>query len=96
MNKKEQLQSEYNTLLEVITDLEWRLFDEEQRFTLFGKRSKPASDWRVWSNASLMQYKADLLIVNKELKKFEKPEELLKELMKGVSLLTLLRLWWKV
>lgn len=96
MNKKEQLQMEYNTLFELIADLEQRLFDEEQRFTLFGKRTIPASDWRVWANASLMQHKADLLAVSKELKKFEKPEELLKELMKGVSLLTLLRLWWGV
>lgn len=96
MNKKEQLQMEYNTLFELIADLEQRLHEEEERFLRCCGRTRPAIDWRIWANASLMQHKADLLIVNKELKKFEKPEELLKELMKGVSLLTLLRLWWRV
>lgn len=94
MNKK-QLEKEYNFLLEVIADLEHRLAEEEERFLIYGKRSKPASDWRVWSNASLMKHKAYLLIVSKELKKFEKPEELLKELLKDVSLLTLIKLWWR-
>lgn len=95
MNKIKQLQLEYDTLLEVIADLEWRLFEEEQRFILAGKRSRPATDWRIWATASLIQYKANLLRVSKELKKFEKPEELLKELMKEVSLLTLIKLWCK-
>jgi hypothetical protein len=92
---QQQLQKEYNLLLEVIADLEKRLAEEEERFLIYGKRSVPAEDWRTWNTAALVQYKADLVSISKELRKFEEPEEALKALLKGVSLLTLIKLWWK-
>ena len=93
---KEKLQTEYDILLEVISDLEHRLAKEEERFLIYGKRTIPAEDWRTWNTSILLQHKADLVAVSKELRKFEEPEEMLKALLKGVSLLTLVRLWWVV
>ena len=92
---KQKLQKEYNLLLEVIADLERRLAEEEERFLIYGRRSVPAEDWRKWNLSILSEHKADLIAVSKELREFEEPEETLKELFKGVSLLTLVKLWWK-
>jgi hypothetical protein len=91
---KEQLQKEYNLLLEVITDLELRLAEEEERFLSSGERSIAAQTWRMGTKITLLNYKADLVQVSKELRKLEEPDELLKQLMRGISLHHLLTIWW--
>lgn len=95
MTIKRNLLIEQKTLLEITATLEERLLEELKRFKATGSRTIAAKTWRDGTLITLHGYYKELAAVSKALRELEEPEELVQELVKGMGLLTLVRLWWK-
>lgn len=92
---KQSLEHEQATLLNLIADLEARLNQEQSYFLGSGNRTVAAQTWKQGTANTVLEYKKQLVEVMQALRDLEEPEEKLQQLIKGMSWMALVKIWWR-
>ena len=91
---KESLEFERDTLIAAIADMEYKINEEQNYFLQSGSRTARARDWRLYAINRLNGFKVQLADVLRYIREEEAPEKRVKHLIKDMSLLKVLKLWW--